>query len=104
MRGAKRHEDGQQGRRGSTEAGGSPACELDREIGKERLWLAEQSSASYSHSRQEWRRTERKFQPEPNGPLLCSQVPQDFDGPRDGRQFMQPKIKKSGFDFVGLFS
>lgn len=90
---------------GQPRPGGSPVCELDREIGKERLLLAEQSSSSYSHSRQEWRRTERKFQPEPNGPLLLLPSPSRLrgSGPSDGQQFMQPKIKKSGFDFVGLF-
>lgn len=77
VRGAKRHEDGQQGQ---PRLGGSPVCELDREIGKERLLLAEQSSSSYSHSRQEWRRTERKFQPEPNGPLLLLPSPSRLRG------------------------
>lgn len=105
VRGAKRHEDGQQGRRGSSRPGRSPACELDREIGEERTLLAEQSSSSCSHSRQEWRRTERKFQPEPHGPLLLLPSPSRLrgSGPKDGHQLMQPKIKKSGFDFVGLF-
>lgn len=101
-------EDYHQARHGSTEAQKRLTVYMnltEKQKRNEKALVCKQSSSFYSQYGKEWR-TERKFQGEPNVPLLPPPNPSRHCGlgPRDCHWSVQFNIKKAGLVLWGCFS